>query len=81
MAITRYERWLTWPSTRPSGQYRAKTSLRKAVGVARTLVDHPDYDACLAGVRGQMDGAAYSAAWTEGGAMAVEQAIAYTLRG
>jgi predicted ATPase/Tfp pilus assembly protein PilF len=57
----------------------ATESLRKVVGVARTPVDQRDYAECLAGVRSQLDEAAFAAAWAEGSAMPFKQAVAYAV--
>ena len=59
----------------------ATESLRQATGVARRPVDQQDFDACLTGVRSQLDEASYEAAWAEGGTMSFEQAAAYAVAG
>ncbi len=66
-------------SDRAARLLSAREALRKAVGLARTPVDQIGYDACLAGARGQLDGAPFAAAWAEGDAMAFEQAVTYAL--
>jgi tetratricopeptide (TPR) repeat protein len=68
-------------SDRAARLLSASESLRKVIGVARTPVDQLDYDACLTGVRSQLDEVTLAMAWADGGAMAFEQAVAYALEG
>jgi len=68
-------------SDRAARLLSASESLRKLVGVARTAVDQLEYEACITGVRSQLDKASYAAAWAEGGTMTFEEAVAYALHG
>jgi hypothetical protein len=51
----------------------------RASGHRIDLVDQGEYERNLAAVRAQMDTEAFAAAWAEGQAMTLEQAIAYGL--
>jgi hypothetical protein len=51
----------------------------RASGDRFDLVDQGEYDRNLAAVRAQVDAEAFAAAWAEGQAMTLEQAIAYGL--
>ncbi len=50
-----------------------------AVGAQLEPVEQRDYDRILAAARAQLDEAAWEAAWAEGQAMSMEQAIGYAL--
>ena len=61
--------------------FGAAETLREAIGIPLPPVDQAQYKHhCEAG-RAQLDNATFEAAWAEGQAMTVEQAVAYALEG
>jgi hypothetical protein len=77
---------LTAMAAETEGDYRkaarlfgAAEALRQAIGAPVPFVERADYDRNTAAVRAQLDEATFNAAWVEGRAMTMEQAIAYTL--
>jgi predicted ATPase len=56
-------------------------AMRAAVGERRPPVEQADLDRDLGTVRSQLDEAAFAAAYAEGRAMTIEQAVAYALTG
>jgi tetratricopeptide (TPR) repeat protein len=61
--------------------FGAAEALRAPVNSTIDLVDQPEYERQVAIVCAQLDGTAFTAAWTEGKVMTLEQAIAYALGG
>jgi predicted neutral ceramidase superfamily lipid hydrolase len=59
--------------------FGAAEALRETSGASIPPVDRADYDRILAAVRAQLDEQTFAAAWAEGRAMTLEQAIAYAL--
>jgi len=59
--------------------FGAAEALRAAAGVPLTPFDRADYDRDVAAIQAQLDNAALKAAWVEGRAMSLEQAVAYAL--
>jgi hypothetical protein len=57
----------------------AAEALREAIGTPIWPVDRPTYERDVATMRAQLDEATFVAAWAEGRAMPLEQAIAYAL--
>jgi len=57
----------------------AAEALREAIGAPVPLVERGDYERNVAAVRAQLDETALTAAWAEGRAMTVEQAVACAL--
>jgi len=57
----------------------ASETLRQTLGGHIDVGDRPDYESNLASLRAQLDTVAFEAAWAEGKAMTLEQAIAYAL--
>ena len=55
------------------------TALRRSLGSALPPVDREGHERYLAAARAHLDEAAWEAAWAEGRAMPLEQAIAYAL--
>jgi hypothetical protein len=53
--------------------------LRRALQAPSSYDDQLDYDAWLAGVRSQLDEAAFAAACAEGSTMTLEQAVEYAV--
>ncbi len=52
---------------------------RERKGGQRMVLDHEMYERMLGSVRAQLDQATWEAAWAEGRAMSLEQAVAYAL--
>jgi predicted ATPase len=52
---------------------------REAIGISPTLLDQPYYEECVTSTRGALGDAPFAAAWAEGRAMTLEQAIEYAL--
>jgi len=50
-----------------------------ACGAVRNAPDQQAYDHDVAGVRAQLEGSVFSAAWAEGRAMTLDQILAYAL--
>jgi tetratricopeptide (TPR) repeat protein len=59
--------------------FGAAEALREAVGGTTVPANRADYDRNVAAVRAQLDEATLTAAWAEGRAMPLEQAITYAL--
>jgi hypothetical protein len=57
----------------------AAEALRETIGLPLAPVDRAAYERNVAAVRAQFDAASFAAAWAEGRAMTLEQAIAYAL--
>jgi predicted ATPase/transcriptional regulator with XRE-family HTH domain len=57
----------------------AVEALLEAIGMRLHGIEGGAYDACRAGAFANLDGASYTAAWTAGWEMTVEQAIEYVL--
>jgi tetratricopeptide (TPR) repeat protein len=55
------------------------TARREAIGAPLPPADRPQYEAALERLQATLREAAFAAAWTEGRAMTLEQAIAYAL--
>jgi hypothetical protein len=52
---------------------------REQTGIIRSPIDHPRYTQDVAAARAQLDETAFDAAWAEGRAMTLDQAIAEAL--
>ena len=52
-----------------------------ACGAVRNAPEQQAYEHDVAGVRAQLEGSAFSAAWAEGRAMTLDQILAYALEG
>jgi len=61
--------------------FGAAMALRESIGATLPPDEHPAYERTLAATRAQLDEATFAAAWAEGRAMTLEQAIAYALEG
>ncbi len=59
--------------------FGAAEVVRETVGDYITVLARPTHESCVASVRAGMGDAAFSAAWAEGRAMTLEQAIEYAL--
>jgi hypothetical protein len=59
--------------------FGAAEALRAPVNSTIDMVDQPEYERQVAIVRAQLDEAAFTAAWTKGQAMTLEQTIEYAL--
>ncbi len=57
----------------------AAEALREQIGISMLPPEHAEYAAEVAGLRGQLEPAAFDAEWVAGRAMAQDQAIAYAL--
>ena len=57
----------------------ASDALRETVGGKLEADDRPDHDSNLASLRAQLDTATFNAAWAEGEALTVEQAVALAM--
>jgi len=57
----------------------ASSALREAIGAPVPPVERDPYNECIAATRARLGEAAFGAAWAEGRAMTLEQAIAYAL--
>lgn len=60
--------------------FAAAQTLREAIGAPLPPADHVRYDRAVAGVRAGLGEQAFAAAWAEGQAMALEQAVADALQ-
>jgi predicted ATPase len=71
------------PSTtrRAARLFGAADGLFEATGGGLAAADQAEYDRYLALAREQLDEVAFAAAWAEGRAMTMEQAVAYALEG
>ena len=61
--------------------FGAAQGLREHMGVVRFKVHEAAYQASMMELRNAMDKAAFDAAWAEGAALSIEEAIAYAQRG
>jgi hypothetical protein len=68
-----------WQPARAAQLLGAAESIRKSTGASLTPVDRTVFDRYAATIRAQLNEAHFSAAWAEGEAMTLEQAIAYAL--
>jgi len=59
--------------------FGAAEALREAIGLLSAPQERADYDARLAATRSRLGVVAFEAAWAEGRAMTLEQAIEYAL--
>jgi len=59
--------------------FGAASALRATVGSVMDATDRPEYEHMIAGLRTALGKQAFAAAWTEGQAMTLEQAIHYAL--
>jgi len=57
----------------------ASDALRATIGIHVDVGDRPDYEHTLGDLRAQLGDAAFEAAWTEGQALSLEQAVALAL--
>ena len=57
----------------------ASEALREANDIVIPPIDRAPYEGSVAAVRSQLDEATFAAAWAEGRAMTLEQAVAYAL--
>jgi len=57
----------------------ASEALHDALGLGPTISDQHEINGYVAAVRAQLDEAVFEAAWAEGRAMSLEEAIAYAL--
>jgi predicted ATPase len=60
--------------------FGAAEAARERIGAPLPLGDKPMYDRHLARARADLDGLAFDAAWAEGRAMTLDEAVAYALR-
>lgn len=59
--------------------FGAAEVLREAIGTPVPLCERPDRDGNVASARARLDGAAWEAAWAEGQAMSLGEAVGYAL--
>ena len=59
----------------------AATGARETIGAPLPAYERAEHDAAVNHVRALLDGAVFSAAWADGRAMTLEQAIEYALAG
>jgi tetratricopeptide (TPR) repeat protein len=67
--------------TRAARLWGAAEALRTSSGASQSLAERIRYECSVAAARAQFDDAVFVAAWPEGRAMTLEQAIAYALEG
>jgi hypothetical protein len=75
---------VAWASSQPERAARllgAEAALRTVLGYQTWPTIRADYEHIVAGVRAQLGEEALAAAWAEGRAMTMEQAIVYALEG
>jgi predicted ATPase/class 3 adenylate cyclase/DNA-binding CsgD family transcriptional regulator len=60
--------------------FGAASALRAAIGLARWPADQPAYDTDVANTSGALGEDAFNAAWAEGAALSVDEAVAYVTR-
>jgi predicted ATPase/class 3 adenylate cyclase len=58
----------------------AAEALRELIHIPMADYERPEYEREVAALRAQMDAAAFGAAWAEGRAMTLDQAVAYALQ-
>ena len=61
--------------------FGAADAVRQRIGVARFAVYQAGYDAAITSIRDALGEGAFDAAWAEGAALSIEEAIAYAQRG
>jgi predicted ATPase len=66
-------------SERAARLFGAAMALREIIGATLPPDEHPAYERTLAATRAQLDEATFAAAWAEGQAMSLEQAITMAL--
>jgi predicted ATPase/DNA-binding XRE family transcriptional regulator/Tfp pilus assembly protein PilF len=71
--------WSRWNGVRAARLGGVVESLRAVLAVPRPTEDQHAYERVLADVRSRMDDRTFAAAWAEGQAMALEQAVPYAL--
>ena len=71
----------TGDAGRAARLFGAAHALRESVGIPLRPIARPEYERDVAAVRTRLDEASWQAAWAEGQAMTLEQAIAYALEG
>jgi predicted ATPase/DNA-binding SARP family transcriptional activator/Tfp pilus assembly protein PilF len=59
--------------------YAATQALRQTIDVALSLAQKGEYEANLSSARTQLDPLAFAEAWSDGGAMAIEETVAFAL--
>jgi hypothetical protein len=69
------------PAERAARLFGAAEGLFEATGGGLAAADQAEHDRYLALAREQLDEAVFGAAWAEGRAMTMEQAVAYALEG
>jgi hypothetical protein len=57
----------------------AADALRELINTPIAKFEHPEYEREMAALRAQMDAEAFAAAWAEGRAMTLEQAVSYAI--
>ena len=67
------------PAERAARLFAAAAELLAATGAPLAPADRADYDRAIAALRSQLDEAAWQAAWQDGQAMSLEQAITHAL--
>ncbi len=66
-------------ASRAARLFGAAEALREQIGIPLQPIERDDYERAVGAARTQLDEAAFSAAWAEGRALALEQAIEYAL--
>ncbi|MCV7125221.1 helix-turn-helix transcriptional regulator [Mycobacterium lacus] len=61
--------------------FGAAEAIRRRIGVVRFMIYQAEYEAAVAALRDAMDRKDFDAAWAEGAALSIEEAIAYAQRG
>jgi hypothetical protein len=67
--------------TRAARLYGASEALSQSIHTRLLVFDHEQFERNVTALREQLDAAALNAAWAEGRAMTLEQAVAYALHG
>jgi predicted ATPase/DNA-binding SARP family transcriptional activator len=78
-ASAKAQRHQVMAAQRAARLFGAASTLRDAIGVHLSPADRSLYEPYLAAARAQLDEATFAAAWAEGRAMTLEQAMAYAL--
>jgi tetratricopeptide (TPR) repeat protein len=68
-------------SRRAAKLFGAAQSLPSPIGSVIDLADQPGYERLVAAVRAQLDEQTFISSWEEGGAMDLDEAVAYSLEG
>ena len=68
-------------TVRAARLWGAAEALRTRIGASLSPAERSRHDGCVAATRARLDAATFEAAWAEGQAMTLEQAIAYALEG